>query len=703
MMNTSSSIIAILVLAVVISIAIGYLLLYRRKRGRNSRDEESETQEGKSVNRLEKTELPTIEEEINHEVLEEIAQEIGEVPPSDEDEGLLPPPEEIQRLRPIDIPWRKPHQTISLEPRVREGAPHHLKPEIICWEKGRSEWILAVELPEEICKNGEVEVTQNSSRLEQDTSRANCWRLEQAFGTITVNAAEDPIDLGKEGENYLLFKLRGEDRREGRLVKSPSSGEYLVVVPANWKITNAISVSPEQVNMESYQAYWHVFDPVDNRRMAFATPKGEKKIQSKSPRFRLIGSSLNDASYMGPLFVANPPQISAHDIVDWNDVGTIIIGEIGESGWRMEIPLTLDNAVQTLPTEVLERQIGWYFLRFYDKHDSLIESLDFRYVRGLETIKVPRPQPFPSEEKRHELACVEIMHESDCVIEPADIVSSDIRTECAEDRTVLPIPPNPAYDKTRWRISYGSGAKVEITILIERVWWNIGTENERPSTWKDQFETLLKENFSATSDVALWLRFPTHRWINKVKVDFQREQAREFPVAVTEQTICVPLRNIEVRDLHRDHFLQVWLERGGKPYHGVVAVVAGLRPDWRGYGRKKSAIAVAMMRKGTGEMEINGFSIPEYFQRAPSDANLYLQRLCGHDQIRGVLSQLDISFRVRGSSPNTKRQVMAVAHALAHALMKYQPDLTPMLKRFGGVRVSKSASVDKEGLLDESN
>ena len=702
-MNTSSYIIAILVLAVVISVAIGYLLIYWRKRERDSRDEESETQERKSVNVLEKTEPPKIEEEINPEALEKTSQGVEEVPLSNDDEEPLPSQEEFQRLRPIDIPWRKSHQTSSLEPRVREGAPHHPKPEIICWEKGRSEWILAVELPEEICKNGGVEVTQNSSRLEQDTSRANCWRLEQAFGTITVNAAEDPIDLGKEGENYLLFKLSGQDRREGRRVKSPSSGEYLVVVPPEWKITNEISVSPERINVESYQAYWHGFDIADNRKMVFSTPKGEKKIQSKAPHFRLIGTNINDASeHMGPLFVADPPQISAHDIADWNGVGTIIIGEIGEGRWRAEVPLTLEENVQTLPTEVLERQSGWYFLRFYGQHDDLIESLDFRFVGGLKKIKIPHVQPFPFEQG-HELACVEISHEFNYTIEPADTISSDIHFERTESGTVLSIPPNPTYDKTHWRIGYGSGTQVEITILIERVWWNIGKVTEMPSTWKDHLEPLLKENFSATSDIALWLRFPTQRWVNKVKVDFQREQARDFPVFVAEQTVCIPLRNIEVRDLHRDHFLRVWLERGGKQYEGIVAVVAGLRPDWIGYGRKKSAIAVAMVRKGTGEMEINGFSIPEYFQRAPSDANLYLQRLCGHDQIRDVLSQLDISFRVWGSNPNTKRQVMAVAHALAHVLIKYQPKLTSTLQRFRGARVSKSACLGKEELLDESD
>ncbi|MCJ7584184.1 MAG: mitochondrial small ribosomal subunit protein uS9m [Anaerolineales bacterium] len=545
---------------------------------------------------------------------------------------------------------------------------------------------------------------QDSLRLERDTSRTNCWCLTHAFGKLTVSTVEDPIVLGKEGESYLLFKLSGENRREGRLVTSPSSGEYLVVVPANWKISHQISVSSEQIDMESYQACWHVFDTTDNKKMVFSTPKGEKNIHSKSPRFRMIGPSLNDASYIGPLFVENPPQIGTHDITDWNEVGTIIIGEIGESRWRSEVPLTLEIAIQTLPPEALERGSGWYFLRFYDQHDDLMESLDFRYVRGLKKIKMPRPQPFPLE-AGHELTCVEIFHDPECTFESADTLSTDIRIERTNTGTALSIPPNPACDKTRWRISCGSGAKVNITILVERIWWNIGTKIEIPSAWKDRFEPLPKDSFSATSYITLWLRFPAQRWVKKVAVGFLRDQAREYQVAVMEQTVCIPLREFEVRDLHRDHFLRVWLERGGKQHEGIVAVVAGLRPDWIGYGRKKSAIAVAMMRKGTGAMEINGFPLTEYFQRAPSEAQLFWRRLHELEPIPAILSQLDVSLRVRGSSPKTKRQLMAVAHALAHALTNYKPELTSMLKRegFGGARVSKSACLGKEGLLNESD
>jgi ribosomal protein S9 len=699
-MSASGYIIVVLVLAIAIAGAIGYLLLANRKRGRSLMGEKPEIQKCESTKPLAETETQPIEEAHKHEAVGEITQEAEEALSGSEVEGLPDTPEEIQRVMPPKRGGRTHRIEMEKSP-TREGSPHHPKPETVCWEKGR-EWFLGIEVPEELCKSGEAEIMQDSLRLERDTSRTNCWCLTHAFGKLTVSTVEAPIVLGKEGESYLLFKLSGENRREGRLVTSPSSGEYLVVVPANWKITNQISVSSEQIDMESYQAYWHVFDSTDNIKMVFSTPKGDKSIHSKSPRFRMIGPSLNDASYMGPLFGENPPQIGAHDITDWNEVGTIIIGEIGESRWRSEVPLTLESAAQTLPPEVLERESGWYFLRFYDQHDDLMESLDFRFVRGLKKIKMPRPQPFPLE-AGHELACVEILHDPECTFESADTLSTDIHIERTDTGTALSVPPNPACDKTRWRISYGSGAKVEITILIERVRWNIETETETPSTWRDRFEPLLKEDFSATSNKVLWLRFPAQRWVKKITAGFQIEQARDYPVAVGEQTVCIPVREFEVRDLHRDHFFRVWLEHGGKQHEGIVAVVAGLRPDWVGYGRKQSAIAIAMMRKGVGKMEVNGFSITEYFQRAPSDANLYLQQLCGHDQIRDVLSQLDISFRVWGSSPNTKRQVKAVAHALAHVLIKYQPELTSTLQRFRGARVSRSACIGKEGLLDESD
>ena len=682
--------------------AIVYLLLFEKKR----RDLESkglDAQHRESLEESETTELPRREEIPNYAVLEEKEQDTEITSLLSEKEELLATPEESRRLRPIQRGGRKPYGTQDEKPQERDSKPRRPKPEFVCWEKGR-QWILAVELPKELYSNGDVVVTQNSRQLEKDTSRDYCWRLTEAFGKVFVNSIE-PVDLGKEGENYLLFKLSGENRREGRLVKSksPSSGDYLVVVPADWKIANDIAVSNQQINV-GYQAYWHTFDMADNRKMIFTTSKGEKKIQSNAPVFRLIGSSLNDASEnIGTLFIENPPRISAHDITDWNDVGTIVIGDIGENKWRAEVPLTLEEATQNLPKEVLEKPSGWYFLRFYDKHDELMESLDFRFVRGLKKIKIPNFHPFPELEDRHETVQVEIMHESDFVIESANVNSINISVKSTKSTTVLSIPPNPDYDKTIWRIGHGSGSKVELTILLERIWWGIGTDVEKPSVWKDQLETLTKESFEATSNSALWLRFPTQRWIKRATVGFQKEHTRDYLVGVLEQTVCIRLGDFEVGDLYHNNLLRVWLECGGKQYEGTVIVVSELRPDWVGIGRKQTAKAMAMMRKGTGEMKVNGFSITEYFQKAPADAMHYWRKLSEHDQIRNVLSQLDISFRVWGSSPHTKRQVKAVTHALAHALMQYQPELKPTLNRFRGARVSQSAYDDEEGSQNESD
>jgi len=643
----------------------------------------------------------SVEKEIDNIAVDEVTQELESAFTESDQNNISDLPEKTRQIKPINAGGRHPG-VINENSQQRESKHRRPKPEIVCWQKGR-QWILAVELPTEFYNNGDVVITQNSSPLEKDSSREYCWRLKQAFGKVHVNSTETfEIDLGKKEDNYLLFKLSGENRREGRLVKLPSSGDYLVVVPADWKITNDIVVSNEQINV-GYQAYWHIFDMADNRKMVFSTSKGEKKIQSKAPMFRLIGSSLNGASgTMGTLFVENPPCICTHDITDWNDVGTIIIGDIRENKWRAEVLLTLEVATQNLPTEVLEKQSGWYFLRFYGRHDELMESLDFRFVRGLKKIKIPHLQPFPELEDRHETVQVEIMHESDFVIESANTYSSNISVKSTENRTILSIPPNPDYDKTIWQIGHRSGSKVELTILLERIWWGLGTGVEKPVAWKDQPETLTKDNFSATSDMALWLRFSNQRWINKAAVGFQREYARDYPVAVTEQTVCIPLREFEVGDLYRNNFLRVWLDRGGKQYEGTVIVVSGLRPDWVGYGRKRSAIAVAMMRKGSGKIEINGLLIMEYFKKAPSEAKDFWHRLCNLESIPEILSQLDVSFRVRGSSPDTKQQWKAVTHALAHALEKYKPELVSLLKDegFGGMKVSHH---EEEGLQNESN
>jgi len=113
---------------------------------------------------------------------------------------------------------------------------------------------------------------------------------------------------------------------------------------------------------------------------------------------------------------------------------------------------------------------------------------------------------------------------------------------------------------------------------------------------------------------------------------------------------------------------------------------------WIGWGRYKSAVAKAVLRRGSGELRVNGQPIWAYFKGAPSKDRDFLRRLLELDVAKQVLAEMEGIVRVEGSSPTTMRQAKAVAHAVARALADYDSGWKELLKRAGfrGVRVKDS-------------
>jgi small subunit ribosomal protein S9 len=352
------------------------------------------------------------------------------------------------------------------------------------------------------------------------------------------------------------------------------------------------------------------------------------------------------------------------------------------------------------------RKGGWYYLRFYDTNGDLIESLDFRFICALKEIKTPRPPPFPSG-GGHGPVCVEFLHEPGCAVQPVAGLTN-IQIQRQDDKTILTVPPDPTCDETHWVVGAEGGPQVKVTILVERLWWAVGEEDNTPSKWEDQPVPLQPDDFAASSSKALWLRLPRRRWVDKVLVGFDQSKARPYKVKVMEKTIAVPLRDFggcgAVRDHTQDHSLRVWIERDGRSMDGVVAiipasvaapqrsqVVSPPTAHWAGFGRKKTAVAEAVLRHGSANIEVNGHPIDEYFKKTPSKAKRFLYRLLELDRVREVLSEMKVRITVEQSSSGTMRQAKAVAHAIARALTSYDANLKPFLKRegFGGVRAKK--------------
>ncbi len=93
-------------------------------------------------------------------------------------------------------------------------------------------------------------------------------------------------------------------------------------------------------------------------------------------------------------------------------------------------------------------------------------------------------------------------------------------------------------------------------------------------------------------------------------------------------------------------------------------------------GKRKNAVARVWIKRGTGQVTINGKDIEIYFAR-PVLRMILRQPL----QVAERASQYDIICTVTGGG--LSGQAGAVRHGLSKALTYYEPDLRPVLKKHG--------------------
>ena len=98
--------------------------------------------------------------------------------------------------------------------------------------------------------------------------------------------------------------------------------------------------------------------------------------------------------------------------------------------------------------------------------------------------------------------------------------------------------------------------------------------------------------------------------------------------------------------------------------------------NWYGTGRRKEATARVWIEPGEGVVVINGRTMDEYFGRETS--KMILQ------QPLQLLEQAGkISIRVNVKGGGLSGQAGAIRHGLSRALVAYNPDFRPVLKKAG--------------------
>jgi hypothetical protein len=330
------------------------------------------------------------------------------------------------------------------------------------------------------------------------------------------------------------------------------------------------------VNVDGYRA--HFFDLYSGDTTGIALRDGSGRmieVASGGPFFELIGPCLPDGcDYLGPLFVSTPPHIRVAG-GSWESIGKIVLGVEGKGTgkWRTYLEPERSRPEQSLPTSLTERRAGWYFARFYDLQDDLIDSLVFRFAAGLQEIKINETTPFPPE-KGYEHTTVEFYHDVGWRVRSAES-RGRVKIEPDSGRTILRIPPTAMCDYSEWFVGPTEGPEVKVAVLVERVWWVIGNERREPAQWQDKCLSLTREALIATSEDAIWFRLPKRRWTEHVFVGFSSGTRRRYEVRTTERIVAIPLRDFcdskELGDRSKNQFLRAWLIVGGRHHEADIA------------------------------------------------------------------------------------------------------------------------------------
>ena len=96
--------------------------------------------------------------------------------------------------------------------------------------------------------------------------------------------------------------------------------------------------------------------------------------------------------------------------------------------------------------------------------------------------------------------------------------------------------------------------------------------------------------------------------------------------------------------------------------------------QWYGTGRRKTAIARVFLRPGSGRFQVNGRDLETYFPRY-----WHQVRIREPLMITQLLDQFDIYVTARGGG--ITGQADAIRMGIARALVAYNPELRPILKK----------------------
>ncbi len=433
------------------------------------------------------------------------------------------------------------------------------RPELICWKEGMA-WVVGVEVPDELAEQDLRVLDGEENALEEDQIHKLRWPLMDPLGPVTVRWSDEAaIEAERcfDPSKYRVFKV-ARSGVNGRGVLRVTRGNYVVIAPLALTRDEAVGgtapVAPENVIPEQAGILAHHLRVEGETDVLVLGRTGTASVEvrpSTAIAYKLLGHRIEDAhTGAGPLFGREPPRFRVEGVAE---PALFVVGVEGPSPERRTRQAA--TSFDELRSWLDDRQPGWFFVRAYDANDELLESLDFRYVRGLEAIEIDEHSPLPSPQG-HRPVKVVLRVAPGVVVSPLDGPAMITSLELAPTEGVFSLAASPDAGRATCRLRSETGDGVDVVVHAPRVWWAFTADGdeEKPHAWTDGLQPLLTDDLLPTSPMRLSVLLPEPGWADEVLVGFRDGSPRRVPVPRTERVLHYPLRNLGEDDaLRRAH------------------------------------------------------------------------------------------------------------------------------------------------------
>ncbi len=471
---------------------------------------------------------------------------------------------------------------------ISDKAIRTSKPEIVCWQQSRK-WFVGVEISDKKLYGDNPSVKQVGIDLNKVSAK---WVLSNIKNNVEISSqstSKIEIPVAEEKDSFLIFKLSGQNLSQGRRVRYATTGTFLVVVPGVWgrneELSDTHQIPPDPCHLERFQAHYFYLNSESDERIVFITPDNNQvEIPRLRSQFEITGSLIKDDNeIMGPLFGKSCPKISCREKTVWQNISVIVLGEEGGQGrgWRISFEPNKESLDQNLNSYLNDRLGGWYFVRMYNSSENLVESLDFRFALALENIGVDHHDVLPGN-LGHKPINITFFHFNNTLDKLECQSNSELIPILKGKESTVEIPAKQSEDKTNWILWFNQDSNIEISLLVERIWWRVCMQetNSQNILWSDKPVVLYPLHLAATSKHLIRIRLPKCRWTKEVQIGFEKRKARIYRVEVTKQEVDIPLNHlgdvIELEDTSKDHSLNLWIN--GLPYQ-TIAIITNRRKN----------------------------------------------------------------------------------------------------------------------------